>query len=519
MTPTAWTPTPPQSGSYEMWPIVGIYDNLVRWDPEIGGGDGRRIIGDLAEKWNVSPGGLTYTFHLHRNVVWDDGTPFSSADALGSLNRILGVTDPDFSSPRGGVLLRPIVDSVSAPDDNTIVVKLKFPTRVFLPSIGSDWVKILRKDIVSTAEPQLTEAGNIHGTGPFKWGRFTRGLQITWEKSPTYRNPDLPYIDGVRSLFIAEIGTVLAAFATRRILMWPPQSFPAPEHIEQVKAQIGEDNLESPMQFAVAAPGVAYVNSTKPPFDNPDAVRAAWLGLDRLEIQRKGMKFDPRPGEVAGGPIPRAWIADMALPEDELRRLPGLRRTADGRKHPDDIAEAKRLWASIGAPVVETECVGFAQAYIMDPLQIISNQMEQLFGIKCPTVAKSVPTYLEGGNTRRFIISYIVTATTIPDADGYIAINWTKDGARNWGGYFDPEIEFLRNQELKETDPVRQKEQIQKIQRIAMDHTRPIPNPNIPVAQMVWNYPIWNCVKNWHSGPDIFDDRRYDRVWLDEGCR
>ena len=132
-------------------------------------------------------------------------------------------------------------------------------------------------------------------------------------------------------------------------------------------------------------------------------------------------------------PIPRAWIGDLALPEGELRCLRGLRRTADGQKHPDDIAEAKRLWASIGSPTVETECVGFAQAYIMDPLQVISNQMEQLFGIKCPTVAKSVPVYLEGGNTRTFIISYIVTATTIPDADGYIAINWTKDGARNWG--------------------------------------------------------------------------------------
>ena len=510
-----------QSGSFELWPIAGIYDTLLRWDPEAGGGPGRQMIGDLAESWDQSSDGVTWTFNLHRNVKWDDGSSFSSADVLASLNRILGFLDPDFSSPRGGSLLRPLVDSVSAPDANTIVIKLKAASPIFLPSIGSDWIKILKKSIAETKDPKLTELENIIGTGPFKFTRLNRGLGFEWEKSTSYRlGPRFPYVDGISSIIALDRGTVIASLLTKKTLMNAPQPFLSPENIQAVKDQIGEENLETPIQFAVAAPGMAYVNTRKAPFkDNPNAVRAVWLALDRWQIQKNGMEFEAAAGEVPGAPIPRAWIADFSLPEAELLAHPGIRREANGDKHAGDLAEAQRLWKLAVPEGLKTECLGNPQSHVGPVIQVIASQLRSNLDIDCTVNLTGPGEYLTRGNAGDFVVSYIVTATTIPDASGYLGINWTADGARNWGAYLDPEFEELFQQQLKETDVAKRKDIIQTMQRMVIDHTRDIPSPNMTVAQMVWNYLSWACVKNWHSGPTIFDDRRQDRIWLDDGCR
>ena len=509
-----------QSGSFELWPIAGIYDTLLRWDPEEGGGPGRRIIGDLAESWDVSSDNTTFTFNLHKNVKWHDGSDFSSADALASLNRILGFLDPDFSSPRGGSLLRPLVDSVSAPDANTIVIKLKAASPIFLPSIGSDWIKILKESIAETTDPQLTELPNIIGTGPFRFKVLNRGLGFEWEKNTGYRDPNLPHLDGVSSIIALDRGTVIASLLTKRTLMNAPQPFLSPENIQSVKDQIGEENLETPIQFAVAAPGMAYVNTRKAPFkDNPDAVRAVWLALDRWQIQKNGMEFDAAAGEVPGAPIPRNWIGEVALPEEELLAHPGIRREANGDKHAGDLAEARRLWASAVPGGLTTECLGNPQSHVGPVIQVIASQLRSNLDIDCTVNLTGPGEYLTRGNAGDFVVSYIVTATTIPDASGYLGINWSADGARNWGAYLDPEFEALFQQQIEETDVAKRKDILQTMQRMVIDHTRAIPSPNMTVAQMVWNYLSWACVKNWHSGPTIFDDRRQDRIWLDDGCR
>ena len=509
------------SGAFEQWPVVGIYDTILRWDPEIGGGDGRRIIGDLAESWDVSPDSLTYTFHLHRGVVWQDGSPFSSADALASLNRILsrGVV-PDFNAPRGGALLKPIVDTVTAPDANTIVIKLNFPTLTVLPSIASDWVKIMKKEIVETPEPKLTELENIIGTGPFKFTKLSRGIGFEWEKSTSYRlGPEFPHIDGVNSIIAIDVPTVVAAFITKKIVMAPPVPSPSPENIEQIKSAIGEENL-NPIEFSGASSGVMVVNTRRAPFkDNPDAVRAFFLAIDRWELQEKGLgDFILPPGEVPGAPMARGFVGPFSLSREELLATPGIRQL-NGEKHPDDIAEAQRLWAKAVPEGYSGECLSNQQPHVLGPMQVLSAQLKRYLDIDCPVNAEALLTYLAAGNAGDYDISTISTGTTIPDPDSYIAIQWLQDGARNWGAYHDPEIESLRDQELKESDPVRRIELVQQIQRIVLDYTRPIPNPDVPGALRALPFLSWACVKNWHSGPDIFDDRRQDRLWLDDGCR
>jgi peptide/nickel transport system substrate-binding protein len=62
-----------------------IYNGLVKYDKDL------NLVGDLAESWEVSPDGLTITFHLRRGVRWQDGTPFTAEDVLFGFRTI---TDP-----------------------------------------------------------------------------------------------------------------------------------------------------------------------------------------------------------------------------------------------------------------------------------------------------------------------------------------------------------------------------------------------------------------------------------------
>ena len=501
-----------ESPASHMWSVVGVYDNLVRWDPEFGGDPGRQIIGDLAESWDVENNGERYVFHLHDNVVWDDGQPFSSADVKASLDRML---DPDFRSPRGGGLLKPIVTSVSTPDANTVIVDLKFATPLLLPSIGSDWVKIIRKDILDREDPDLSNPENIHGTGPFVFKKLTRGLGYTLEKSPTYRDERYPYLDGVNSIFSKEMSTILAAFITKKIHAHLRSPNPKPEQIDQVRNRIGVENLIDPPPVAICCPAVTYLNTRIPPFDDVRARTAVWLALNRQEISDKAFG-GPKPGEIPGAILSRALFGDFALPDEEVLATPGL-RLVDGKKHPDDIAEARRLWAEAVPEGLETNCTVRDTPSFQDVQQVVSRQLEEVLGIKCPVGSETMGPTLARGGAADFVIHLFYTANTIPDPSEFFSLLWKDDGGRNWSGWSHPEFEELWTQQVTETDPEKRKQMLYRMQRILIDPANG--NPVIPTAKIANDHLVWSCVNNWHVGPDIYDDKRLDRVWLGEGCK
>ena len=103
-----------------------MYDGLVNQDENF------KIIPWLAQSWQISPDGRTYTMHLRHDATWSDGAPITSADFLFEYNV---ETDPASNAPYASDWL--IVDSLTAPDKWTLVYKLKEPNAPFLSTIGS----------------------------------------------------------------------------------------------------------------------------------------------------------------------------------------------------------------------------------------------------------------------------------------------------------------------------------------------------------------------------------------------
>src|SRR5713101_6145261 len=103
------------------------------------------IIPELADTWDISDGGKTITFHLHKGVKWHDGTPFSSADVQYTIERIMH-PPKGMVSPRGP-LFNALIERVEAPEPDTVVVYGKGPSPLLLPLFANGHNVIIPKHI------------------------------------------------------------------------------------------------------------------------------------------------------------------------------------------------------------------------------------------------------------------------------------------------------------------------------------------------------------------------------------
>ena len=115
---------------------------------------------DLAESWDISPDGLTYTFHLREGLMFSDGSPLKASDAKFSLERL---RDAEGSVMAG---MFSVMKSVEAPDDRTVVVTLNQPSAPFLAAMAMFAAAVLPEAAVSAA-------GEGFGNNPVGAGAFS----------------------------------------------------------------------------------------------------------------------------------------------------------------------------------------------------------------------------------------------------------------------------------------------------------------------------------------------------------
>ena len=182
-----------------IWYFMSIYDQLLRVAP-----DGISLIPSLAESWDVSDDGLTYTFHLRPNILFSDGTPMTSDDVLFSWVR--AANDP---AEGWTFLLTALqrddegqVQGITAPDDSTIVVELAQPWSPFLSDVAMFNLSVISRAFAEGNEERL--ATECMGTGPFALGEWRKGEALTMVKNPHYWEEGLPLLDGVDVLIVPD---------------------------------------------------------------------------------------------------------------------------------------------------------------------------------------------------------------------------------------------------------------------------------------------------------------------------
>lgn len=143
-------------------PIAPFYSVLVRVDPD----NPASLTDFVCDLCTAMPkpgdGGKTYAFKVRKGVKFHDGTPLSAKDVLATYQRIIFPKEGVSSARKNQFVM---VESVEAPDEETVVFKLKYPSGAFIPSLASPYNFIYSKTKLD-ADPKWYET-NVMGSGPF----------------------------------------------------------------------------------------------------------------------------------------------------------------------------------------------------------------------------------------------------------------------------------------------------------------------------------------------------------------
>jgi len=214
--------------------LTYLFDNLLRTDK-----DGK-VVPSLAQKYEVSDDGLTWTFHLRDGLKWSDGSDFTANDFVYSWQRMV---DPDVAAPyaetvlgmvegydeaigkpdeNGNQTTTPDITKlrVEAPDDKTFVVHMSHPTPYFDKLATFAALSPVKKDVVEAKPDGWTlDPKTYISTGPFKLAEWKFGSYLMLEKNENYWNKDAVKLDGIKCLLMGDQNAAFSAYESGDALM------------------------------------------------------------------------------------------------------------------------------------------------------------------------------------------------------------------------------------------------------------------------------------------------------------
>lgn len=264
-----------------------IYESLLRYDEHLNPEP------SLAKSWEISPDGLTYTFHLQPGVTFHDGVAFTSEDVVFSATDFLMKFQP-----RQRVLMSH-VDSVTAPDPLTVVFKLKQPYEPFIRGFEFLTMPIVPAHIYKGTD-YATNPANDHpiGTGPFKFAEWKKGSYIKLVRNEHYWMPDRPYLDELYYQVIPDGASRAVAYETGKVDILPGgsvENFDVPRLSKLPNSCMTEKGWEF-----FAPQSWLWLNNRVKPLNDPRFRQAIMYALDRdfaRDVLWNGL------GSVATGPI------------------------------------------------------------------------------------------------------------------------------------------------------------------------------------------------------------------------
>ncbi len=277
------------------------FESLTRYN------DKNEIEPCLAEKWDVSPDGKAYTFHLRSGVKFHNGREFVAEDVKYSWERALA---PKTASPVAANYLegivglkdvtsgkRPDLPGVKVVDPHTIAVTLDSPRAYFPGMLTMAVDAIVCKEAVEKTGGQITSASFV-GTGPFTLEKYEPGKQITLKAFADYWGGK-PKMDRIELPIILTPQTSYDNFVTNKLDVFIDVESARYDQDHQAGKLTGEYRI-----FDIAAFTYLGMQEIKQPAFAKKAVRQAiGMAIDRAQILKVAYKGL---GTVANGMLPPA---------------------------------------------------------------------------------------------------------------------------------------------------------------------------------------------------------------------
>ena len=308
----------------------------------------QNIVGGLAEKWETSGDGLTWTFHLRPDLKWSDGSDLTAEDFVYSWKRL---ADPSLAAPYGYDLLNMIEGydkaakgdldalAVSAPDKSTFVVKLSNPCTYF-DKIASfiSTSPVQKATVEENGDEWSTKPETYITSGPYKMTEYVDGDHITFEKNDYYYDAVNITFDKIVFHLISDDNAAYTAYNQGELLL--AKAIPS----EEIPNLAGKEDFHvDPMM------GTYYVsfNTQKAPFDNPKVREALSLAIDRNYVANTIMQGTYSPAVNFVGPGISDAAKDSQFAEVTKEKYGDFFNNDD---YDANFAKAKELLAEAGYP-------------------------------------------------------------------------------------------------------------------------------------------------------------------------
>jgi len=483
-----------QSGTVaNIGPQSPMYDTLLRRSPK----DGQTIIPDLAWKWEISPDGKRYTFHLRKGVKFHDGADFTADDVKATYDRIV-------HPPKGVVIPRtPLFSTVGdivVLDPHRIEFRLTEarPKAFMLGSFASGWNIIVRKKTLEDNQFNLRQVMNYPGTGPFR--HVSRKDKEVWiqERNPDYWNKGLPLVDKLEIYhmmpFSPELGSSFLSGKVDYARLLDPVSWRKAKEMQGVTAAA----------FNQSVIQAFWTNTVKnKALADARVRRAIHLAMDRPTLVE--VVKDTAPMQVGGFVYP---FHEMSTPRAELEKKLGYQKDIKPA-----VQEARRLMKEAGyangirnLDFVVRDIATFKlwavaiQAMLKEHLNIDSNLR---------VVQTSV--WFDEAQAGNFDLAISAIVSTLMDPSDIFSAWYGKDGPQNYSRWTNPAFHDVASQVERELDDNRRKALVRKAEDILEQDP-----PLIPVAYEQIYDAWYNKVHGQNPSTffGIYDVVRWDPVWL-----
>jgi peptide/nickel transport system substrate-binding protein len=247
----------------------------------------------MVEGHVIDDDGKRWTMKLREGLLWHDGTPVLARDCLASLKRWM-------ARDAVGATINLRVDAIEAPDDRTLVWRLRkpFPLLPYFLSKVQPQPVMMPERIASTVDPfkQVTE---VVGSGPFRFlpKEYVSGAFVAFEKFDRYkpRNEPASYTAGGHQVFVDRVewkvipdsATAANALAAGEV-DW--LELPQPDLLGMLKQASG---VTTGLLDLYGTVGVLRPNHLNAPTNNVGVLRAMFAAIDQKEVMIAAMGDDP----------------------------------------------------------------------------------------------------------------------------------------------------------------------------------------------------------------------------------
>lgn len=416
-------------------PFFSVYDTLVYRHPQT-----MDFVPGLAERWEMAPDGLSWTFMLRRDVTFHDGTPFNAQAVAANLDRI---ADPELASGKSLALLGPYT-GYTVVDDYTITLHLSEPYAPLLDGLSQVYLGIASPAALSKYSKNTYQWHQV-GTGPYRLEEVVPGDRIILRRNPDYAWGPVFYaeatdqsVDTIEFRFYTDPATRSLALESGEVQMIG-ELLPT-----DVELLLGNTQLRV---FRVPIPGQPqqfFFNVNRAPTDELAVRQALLYATNRTEIVDAVFQGQ---SPVAHGPLTAVTpfydpAVEALYPFDPTFAQSLLQGAGYGDSDNDGI------WDRDGEPLRLT-MVFPSWNQTPEVAQLIQSEWRDI-GIEVELIrVPDFPTLrsyaLEGDFNLIAFYDFGVEASMLNRF-------YATDGANNWSGYSDPELDNWLHEAVRQVD-------------------------------------------------------------------